>query len=176
MKRFLFIIFLTMICTTAGYADLSFVEKVIDGRTLKLISGERVRLIGVNLAEEKLKEVESFVRGLVSGAVVEVEYDVQERDEQGNLLGYVWFEYEHNSSLDPLKLPGNYDIHYLVTDDGDIHFFVLLNTTIIKSGYASPVAESPNLKYTQLFTEVYQQIGLPAQPAPSLANVNLEKK
>lgn len=80
----------------AGY---ELVVKVIDGDTLKLAGGERVRLIGVDTPETKHprkamqcfgEEAYRFTRGMAEGKKVKLEYDWQPRDRYGRLLGYVY--------------------------------------------------------------------------------------
>jgi micrococcal nuclease len=75
------------------------VKRVIDGDTLLLTSGERVRLIGVNTPETKhpQKPVERFgsdaylfTKKIVEGKEVRLEFDWQKRDKYGRLLAYVY--------------------------------------------------------------------------------------
>jgi micrococcal nuclease len=69
-----------------AYADSYKVKRVIDGDTLLLSNGERVRLIGVDTPETKhpQKPVQYF------GKEVRLEYDWQRRDKYGRLLAYVY--------------------------------------------------------------------------------------
>lgn len=72
--------------------------RVIDGDTLELEGGERVRLIGVNAPEsvdprrpvEWLgKEAAEFTRRLAEGKTVRLEYDEELRDPYGRTLAYI---------------------------------------------------------------------------------------
>ncbi|MCM8796636.1 MAG: thermonuclease family protein, partial [Candidatus Omnitrophica bacterium] len=97
----------------SDYEDI-LVERVIDGDTLKLSSGERVRLIGIDTPEmhesEKLyrdarrssqyvqtikrlgRQAYEFTRNLLEGRRVRFEFDVQKRDRYGRLLAYVYLK------------------------------------------------------------------------------------
>jgi micrococcal nuclease len=69
---------------TATHGDFEVVERVVDGDTLLLASGERVRLIGVDTPETKHpkkpverfgKEASEFTRHMVEGKRVRLELD-----------------------------------------------------------------------------------------------------
>ena len=73
--------------------------RVIDGDTIELDGGERVRLIGVNTPEsvdprrpvERFgKEASSFTRRLAEGTAVRLELDDETRDRYGRTLGYIY--------------------------------------------------------------------------------------
>jgi micrococcal nuclease len=77
------------------------VTRVIDGDTLLLSNGERVRLIGVDTPElhHPLKPVQyfaeeafQFTRTMAEGKEVRLEYDWRRRDRYGRLLAYVYLE------------------------------------------------------------------------------------
>jgi len=92
----------------------AFVARAVDGDTLKLSDGRRVRLIGVDTPElhysEKLlrdsrrthKDVEAiqalgkkaadFTRHLCEGKTVRIELDVRRYDKYGRLLAYIYLE------------------------------------------------------------------------------------
>lgn len=74
------------------------VERVIDGDTLLLASGHRVRLIGVDTPETKHpdrpverlgKQAFHFTRTLVGDGPVRLEFDRERRDPYRRLLAYV---------------------------------------------------------------------------------------
>ena len=142
-----------LLIATASYAQTYTVERVIDGDTLKLTNGERVRLIGIDTPESKPndkakrdskragqdietitkmgQEATKFVKRLVTeGKEVKLEFDVQEKDKYGRLLAYVYVP----SCLPecPASFPGTY---YFVKDMGK-YWHIFLNATIIKAGYA----------------------------------------
>src|SRR5205809_1875998 len=108
--------------------DFDVVERVVDGDTLLLQSGERVRLIGVDTPETKHpkkpveyfgKEASAFTRRMVEGKRVRLEFDQANaaqghKDRYGRTLAYVFLE------------------------DG-----TLLNAEIIKQGYGHAYTQFP---------------------------------
>lgn len=133
-----------------NYADI-LIKRVIDGDTLQLETGERVRLIGIDTPEmhesDKLhrdsqrtkqdvstiqglgRRAYEFTRKLAEGRRVSLEFDVEKYDKYGRLLAYV----------------------YLKTDG------TFVNAEIIKQGYASIMTIPPNVKYADLFLKLYQE-------------------
>jgi len=72
---------------------LFFVERVIDGDTLRITGGETVRLIGINAPERKepcYAEAREALEKMVEGKYVLLEQDVSKRDRFGRLLAYVF--------------------------------------------------------------------------------------
>jgi len=76
-------------------------KRVIDGDTVELITGEKVRLIGVDTPETKDprkpvqyfgQEATAFTQRLVEGKPVRLEYDQQPQDKYGRTLAYVYLE------------------------------------------------------------------------------------
>lgn len=132
-----------------NFADI-LVKRVIDGDTLELENGQRVRLIGIDTPEmhpsEKLyrdsqrtqKDVGAitelgrrafgFTKKLVEGRRVSLEFDVEKYDRYGRLLAYVYLK------------------------DG-----TFVNAKIIEEGYGSLMTIPPNVKYADLFLKLYQQ-------------------
>ena len=116
--------------------DTWLVSRVIDGDTIQLSNGEKVRYIGIDAPETKdpRKPVECFGeeayqknRELVLGKRVRLEKDVSERDKFGRLLRYVWV--------------------------GD----KMVNLELIKEGYARVYTVPPDVKYQKLFQEAEQE-------------------
>jgi micrococcal nuclease len=77
------------------------VVRVVDGDTIVLAGGERVRLIGVNTPETKHpekaverfgREATTFSRRLLAGERVRLEFDQERRDRYGRTLAYVYLE------------------------------------------------------------------------------------
>ena len=110
------------------------VVRVIDGDTVKLQTGDTLRYIGIDAPETKHpkkpveaygKEASAFNQKLVSGQDIQVEFDVQQRDKYGRLLGYVF-------------LP-----------DG-----TFVNAELVKQGYAKVVTYPPNVRYSNLFRKL----------------------
>jgi len=120
------------------------VERVVDGDTLKLANGARVRLIGVDTPEvhysKKLlrdarksgqdikairelgKAASDFTKGHVGRKKVRLEFDVEKKDRYGRLLAYVYLE------------------------DG-----TFVNAEIIREGYGQVMTIPPNIKYADHF-------------------------
>ena len=131
------------------YADI-LVRRAVDGDTLELESGERVRLIGIDTPEmhesAKLdKDAErsgenvaaikklgrrsyEFTKKLVEGKRVSLEFDVERYDKYKRLLAYVYLK------------------------DG-----TFVNAEIVKQGYASLMTYPPNIRYADDFLKLYRQ-------------------
>ncbi len=79
------------------------VAEVIDGDTILLLSGEKIRYLGINAPEVRVrrgrrwvyrpqpfgKEATEYNRDLVSGKWISLEYDHKKKDNYGRLLAYV---------------------------------------------------------------------------------------
>jgi len=131
-----------------NYTDI-IVKRVVDGDTIQLQSGERVRLIGIDTPEmhesnklyrdsqssgEDIKTIialgkrsYAFTRNLVEGKRVSLEFDVEKYDRYGRLLAYVYLK------------------------DG-----TFVNAKIVEEGYASLMTIPPNVKYADLFLKLYR--------------------
>lgn len=77
------------------------VKRVIDGDTIELASGEKVRYIGIDTPEKVspsvstqcyAEEASNYVRSLVEGKNVKLTQDTSARDRYGRLLAYVYLE------------------------------------------------------------------------------------
>lgn len=132
-----------------NYSDI-LVKRVVDGDTLELETGERVRLIGIDTPEihesnklyrdiQRTRQEKSviqemgmrsyaFTKDLVEGRRVSLEFDLEKYDRYGRLLAYVYLK--------------------------DSTF---INAEIIKQGYASLMTIPPNVKYADLFLKLYQE-------------------
>jgi micrococcal nuclease len=127
------------------------VKRVVDGDTLLLENGVRVRLIGVDTPElhdsDKLlrdskrsgedtstikklgAEAYQFTKNLVEGKRVSLEFDTEKYDKYDRILAYVF-----------------------VKKDG-----TFVNAEIIKQGYASLMTIPPNIKYADSFRQLYKE-------------------
>lgn len=125
---------------TPSETGFFMVERVIDGDTILLSNGEKVRFIGIDTPElsQSLKlyedvrrsgqdikaiqelgqEAYEFTRNLLEGKRVRLEFDVDQRDRYGRLLAYVFLE------------------------DG-----TFINAKILEEGYGSIMTIPPNIKY-----------------------------
>jgi micrococcal nuclease len=135
--------------TEQGYANI-LVTRAVDGDTLVLANGQRLRLIGIDTpemhesgklhrdAKRMQQDIETikalgrrsyeFTKGLVEGKRVRLEFDVERKDRYGRLLAYAYLE------------------------DG-----TFVNAEIVRQGYASLMTYPPNVKYADLFLKLYQQ-------------------
>lgn len=77
------------------------VKRVIDGDTIELASGEKVRYIGIDTPEKVspsvskqcfAEEASNYTRTLVEGKNVKLTQDTSARDRYGRLLAYVYLE------------------------------------------------------------------------------------
>ncbi len=112
------------------------VAGVIDGDTIVLTNGEKVRYLGIDAPETKRPKKlpdycghEAFAvnRSLVSGKKVSLEFDVEQRDQYGRLLAYVFIR----------------------------NLFV--NAELIRQGYAQVSTYLPNVKYRNFFLKLQRQ-------------------
>jgi micrococcal nuclease len=117
------------------------VQRVIDGDTIELSSGERVRYIGIDTPEMRrkvggrwievgepyAKEAYELNRELVEGKWIRLELDIEDYDRHGRLLAYV---YTKNDSTGSMKL---------------------VNAEILKAGLARVMLRPPNIRYADLF-------------------------
>ncbi len=155
-----------------NYDDI-LVKRAVDGDTLELENGEKVRLIGIDTPEmhesNKLRrdslrsgqDVDAikklglrayeFTKNLVEGRRVKLEFDVEKKDKYGRSLAYAFMHYGANEpakeSFDSAKHPD-----YFIDKRG-----IFVNATIIKAGYASLMTFPPNVKYADLFLGLYQE-------------------
>jgi micrococcal nuclease len=133
-----------------NYVDIG-VKRVVDGDTLVLENGERVRLIGIDTPEmhesnklyrdsqrsqqdiATIKELGRrayvFTKDLMEGKRVSLEFDVEKYDKYSRLLAYVYLK-----------------------EDG-----TFVNAKIVEAGFASLMTIPPNVKYADLFLKLYQE-------------------
>lgn len=122
--------------TARSVSQQRFCVRVIDGDTIELDGGERVRLIGVDTPETVDprrpvqyfgKEASAFTRRMVEGKDVRLEQDQETRDQYGRTLAYVY-------------LP-----------DG-----TFLNAEIIREGYGHAYVRFP-FRYERQFVELERE-------------------
>jgi micrococcal nuclease len=98
----------------------ALVSKVIDGDSIELQNGIEVRLLGINAPERGqpyYQEATNRLKELVEGKSIVLENDVQDKDQYGRLLRYIF------------------------VDD------LFVNLELVKEGYATVYILSPNVKY-----------------------------
>jgi micrococcal nuclease len=119
------------------------VTKVIDGDTIVLENGEKVRYLGIDTPElhHPKKEVECFAyqayeknKELVLGKKVFLQKDISEKDKYGRLLRYVFLDEK------------------MSTDEGSF-----VNLYLVKNGFAYAATFPPDVKYTDLFLKAQKE-------------------
>lgn len=115
------------------------VRKVVDGDTIVVTGGERVRLIGVDTPESVTpdrpvgcfgKEASRFTAHVLPpGTSVRLVGDVEQRDRYGRLLAYVYRQ-----------------------ADG-----LFVNAELLRQGYAQLLTIPPNIAHTDEFTAIARQ-------------------
>jgi micrococcal nuclease len=112
------------------------VTRVIDGDTIEIEGGYKVRYIGIDTPEtvHPSKSVECFGieasnknKELVEGKKVKLEKDISETDKYGRLLRYVWV--------------------------GDI----FVNDYLVRQGYAYASTYPPDIKYSEQFVHAQRE-------------------
>lgn len=102
------------------------VKEVLDGDTIILSDGNRVRLIGINAPEYGMyffEEAGDVLEIMILGREVVLEKDVSETDKYGRLLRYVYAD------------------------------SLFINLEMVKRGFASCYTYPPDVKYNELFLE-----------------------
>ena len=82
-----------MLAPERGSRLTATVSRVIDGDTIELANGDRVRLLGIDAPEKGsyyYEEVRDRLRQLIGGKTVELERDKSDKDQFGRLLRYVF--------------------------------------------------------------------------------------
>lgn len=119
----------------------NFVHRVIDGDTIELPDGSKVRLIGINAPESTTKkecfgeQAKNKSKKLIEGKQIRLEKDISQNDQYGRLLRYIW-----------------------VGDE-------MINEILVRQGYAEVSTFPPDVKYQERFLTAQrlaqtEQIGL----------------
>lgn len=106
------------------------VTRVIDGDTIEIEGGYHVRYIGIDAPEKGepfYGEATEANRNLVEGKKVYLEKDVEDKDDNGRLLRYVWLDN------------------------------TMVNAELVKLGYAYSYSYPPNVKYQQYFLQLEKE-------------------
>ena len=122
--------------TVAHTSQLSRVIRVVDGDTIEIEGGQKVRYIGINTPEsvDPRRSVQCFGKEaseenkrLVDGKMVRLESDISETDKYGRLLRYVYVDN------------------------------MFINETLVRKGFAQVSTYPPDVKYASLFAEAEQE-------------------
>jgi micrococcal nuclease len=173
-RKMILMVFLWVALFAApGFAvEFLDVTRVLDGNTLELSNGEKVRLIGVDTPPESLSDVQpgkeikvkgealktllergkaaaQFTRRLVEGGKVYLTYDIQKRDAHGQLLAYVYMDSDVYGNDTLRKDFSNIDLY---DARGNRRRSLLdVNASVINAGYARAAFTPPNVKYRKTF-------------------------
>jgi len=118
---------------SCAYSD-RLVMRVIDGDTVQLANGDRLRYIGIDTPEfgHRNREIrkmaliaKKFNEKLVAGKDLILEYDAEKRDRYGRLLAYAYLK------------------------DG-----TFVNGELVKQGYAQIMTVPPNVRHANLFLKL----------------------
>lgn len=118
------------------------VQKVVDGDTFWVndgtLKGMKVRLIGVDAPESRKSfkkeigyfglEAKNYLKTLLNGQKVRLEYDLQKKDKFGRTLAYVF-----------------------------LHDDTFINAYLVKNGYAMVMTVPPNVKYAEYFLRLQKE-------------------
>ena len=127
----------TTLPTSTGLVERATIKRVIDGDTVELSDGRKLRYIGIDTPETVDprisvecfgREASSFNRNLVEGKAVELEKDISNTDRYGRLLRYVYLLQEENR--------------------------VMVNKLLVSEGYAVSSSYPPDIKYQEELNEL----------------------
>ncbi len=122
--------------------NLYNITKIVDGDTFWAENGKgnkiKVRLIGIDAPESRKtfkkevsyfgKEAKLYLKSLLTGQKVKLEFDVSKSDQYNRTLAYVYLQ------------------------NG-----VFVNAELVKNGYAMVMTVPPNVKYADLFLKLQQE-------------------
>lgn len=123
--------------------EVMVVKRVVDGDTIELQNGKKLRYIGIDTPETKDPQQkmqcygqEAYIKNkeLVEGKEVRLVKDTSETDRYGRLLRYVY--------LVPVAT-------------GEAEIFV--NEYLVREGYAQAVTFPPDVKFNQYFQELQKK-------------------
>ncbi len=95
MKRVLIMIAFGLLSNTYSSAQQTTYEleikKVIDATSFELVSGRRIKMLGVEIIHEKEREARSYIESVVQpGTIVYFEVDKVLTDDDNNIIGYIF--------------------------------------------------------------------------------------
>ncbi|PKG26956.1 nuclease [Cytobacillus horneckiae] len=125
--------------------DLGLIEatvsRIVDGDTIELSDGSKVRLVGVNTpestnrTEEYGKEASNYTSSILEGKKVWLQKDVSDSDRYNRLLRIVW-----------LDIPSD-DMN-----ENEIRA-KMFNADFVINGFAEPSTYPPDVKYSDYFVK-----------------------
>ncbi len=127
---------ISAVSTATQSATQARVTRVVDGDTIEIDTGQKVRYIGMNTPETVAPnrpvecyghEASARNKALVEGKMVTLEKDVSDKDTYGRLLRYVWI--------------------------GD----TMINEVLVREGYAQVATYPPDVKYKDRFIAIQRE-------------------
>jgi micrococcal nuclease len=121
--------------------EVATIARAVDGDTLELSDGRKIRLIGVNTpestnkTEEYGKEASKYTASKLEGKKVWLQKDVSDTDRFDRYLRIVW-----------LSIPSN-DMN-----ESEIRS-KMFNADLVLNGYAEPSTYTPDVKYSDYFVK-----------------------
>ncbi len=104
-----------------GDYEIAIASRIIDGDTLEIKSGEKIRLLGINTPEKGEKyyeEAKDFLNKSIFNKTIELEFSKDKYDKYKRVLAYVYLK-EENLNLEIVRngfanpyFPSGKDIHY----------------------------------------------------------------
>jgi micrococcal nuclease len=120
----------TATSTPALETTSAIVSKIIDGDTIKLQNGDKVRLLGINtpeMGQPYYEEATDRLKELIEGKTVALEKDIEDKDQYERLLRYIYI------------------------DD------TFVNLEMVREGYANVYLISPKTKYSDEFEKAEEE-------------------
>ena len=123
-------------------ATLTKVIRVIDGDTIEIENGQKVRYIGIDTPEihNPKKPIQCFGqeaylknKTLVEGKQIRLEKDVSDKDRYGRLLRFIFIQKESTSEA------------------------IFVNDYLVREGFAFAATFPPDVKYSQTFRLAQQE-------------------
>ncbi|OXS64568.1 micrococcal nuclease [Bacillus sp. V-88] len=128
------------LANTFGLEEV-LVSRVVDGDTVELKDGRKVRFIGVNTpesttrTEEYGKEASNYTTEKLEGKTVWIQKDVSETDRYNRSLRLIWLEIPKDDM-----------------NEEEIRT-KMFNADLVLNGYAEPSTYNPDVKYSDYFVK-----------------------
>jgi len=125
--------------------ELATVQRVVDGDTIELSDGRKVRYIGINTPElaSSIKSVQCFAneakeinKKLVEGKTIAMKKDISETDKYKRLLRYVWIPSASSGQV------------------------IFVNEYLVREGYAHQATYPPDVTHAELFKKAAEEARL----------------
>lgn len=131
------------ISLTSSVPTVVKVKRVIDGDTIEIETGQKVRYIGMDTPElhDPRKPIQCFAqeaylknKELIEGKTIRLEKDISETDKYGRLLRYIYLQ-ENNATTEA----------------------IFINNYLVENGYAFVATFPPDVKFAGLFVQSQQK-------------------